>query len=145
MKKIGRFFAAAVLIVFTTFTACKKDENEEIIDIITSKTWKLGLTDLNTRTNPSGNNTYYAVLECEQDDTFTFKTDGTMVRTFGSKKCDGDTGTSKTINYSYNKETKELTIDGIKYTVAEENRSQLKYTLTTPATSGVSNKIYLLQ
>lgn len=145
MKKQSRVLAFSVLFLFVLVFACKKDENEEIIDIITSKAWKFGKTDLNTHTNPSGNNSYYAVLECEQDDTFTFKADGTMVRTFGAKKCDGDVGTSKTVNYSYNKESKELIIDDVKYTVAEENKSQLKYVLVTPATSGVSNKIYLLQ
>ncbi|WAC40092.1 hypothetical protein [Pedobacter sp. SL55] len=144
MKKIGQIFVVATLIIVASFIGCKKDENEEIIDVITSKTWKFGLTDLNTHTNPSGSNTYYAVLECEQDDTFTFKADGTLVRNFSTKKCEGDVGASKTVNYSYNKEIKELTIDGVKYSVVEENRSQLKYILTTPATSGVSNKIYLL-
>ena len=145
MKKQSKVLALSVLFLFALVSSCKKDENEEMIDIITSKAWKFGLTDLNTHTNPSGDNTYYAVLECEKDDTFTFKTDGTVVRVFGAKKCDGDTGTSKTLNYSFNKETKELAIDGVKYTVVEENKSQLKYVLVTPQASGVGNKIYLLQ
>lgn len=145
MKKQSRVLALSILFLFVLVFACKKDENEEMIDIITSKNWKFGLTDLNTHTNPSGNNTNYAVLDCEKDDTFTFKTDGTMVRVFGAKKCDGDTGTSKTVKYSFNKDTKELVIDGVKYTVVEENKSQLKYVLVTTAASGTSNIIYLLQ
>lgn len=145
MKKQSRVLALSVLFLFVLVLACKKDENEEMIDIITSKAWKFGLTDLNTHTNPSGNNAYYAVLECEKDDTFTFKADGTVVRVFGAKKCDDDTGTSKTLNYSFNKETKELVIDGVKFTVVEENKSQFKYVLVTTATSGASNRIYLLQ
>ncbi|MNJ92880.1 hypothetical protein D3C87_105540 [compost metagenome] len=145
MKKISQLFVFTILMVVTVFLACKKDENEELIEIITSKAWRFGLTDLNTRTNPSGTVTYFAVPECEQDDTFTFKTDGTMVRTFGAKKCEGNTATSKTVNYSFNKETKELIIDGIKYSVAEENKSQFKYVLTVPEATGFSNRIYLLQ
>ncbi|SOD14541.1 hypothetical protein [Pedobacter xixiisoli] len=145
MKKQSQVLVLSVLLLFTLAFACKKDENEEVIDIITSKSWKFGLTDLNTHTNPAGNNSYYAVLECEKDDTFTFKADGTMVRTFGAKKCDESKETSKIVNYSFNKDTRELTIDGVKYSVAEENKSQLKYILTTSGTTGVSNKIYLLQ
>lgn len=145
MKKKSQVLALFILLLLIIAFACKKDENEEIIDIITSKAWKFGLTDLNTHTNPAGNNSYYAVLECEKDDTFTFKTDGTMVRTFNSKKCDGDVGAFKTVNYSFNKDTRELTIDGVKYAVTEENKSQLKYVLVTPAATGANNRIYLLQ
>ncbi len=145
MKKTGALLAFATLILFTAFIGCKKDESEEVIDIITSKTWKFGLVDLNTSTNPGGANSYFPVPECEQDDTFTFKENGTMVRTFGSKKCDGSTETNETVNYSFNKETKELTIKGLKYTVVEENKTQFKYYIVVPNTTGFNNQIYLLQ
>lgn len=145
MKKTRQILVFATLLVFTTFLSCKKDENEETINIITSKAWKFGLTDLNKHTNPSGTPNYYPVLECEKDDTFTFKTDGTMVRTFGAKKCGDSKETSKTVNYSFDKDTRALTIDGVKYSVLEENKSQLKYVLATATTMGVSNEIYLLQ
>jgi hypothetical protein len=136
--------ATLTLIMFVF--ACKKDESEEIIDVLTSKTWRLGLKDLNTTTNPGGTaNTYYAVPECEQDDTFLFKTDGTLVINYGTKKCEGNAATTKTVNYNFNKQTKEITIDGQKFNVAEENKTQFKYVKVIPGTSGVSNVIYLLQ
>ena len=134
----------AVLLVFTAFVGCKKDESEEIIDVLTSKTWRYGLKDLNASTNPSGNNVLFAVPECEQDDTFTFRADGKMVRAYGSKKCDGNTATNKTVDYTFNKQTKELTIDGVKYTVVEENRTQFKYYQVVPNATGSNNIIYLL-
>ncbi|RZL36648.1 MAG: hypothetical protein EOO96_06590 [Pedobacter sp.] len=143
--KIGQFFVFAALLVFTTFFSCKKDESEEMIDVLTSKNWKFGLADLNVSTNPSGTNAYYAVLECEQDDVFTFRADGTMFRAYGSKKCNGSTDINKTVAYSFNKQTKELTIDGTKYTVLEENKSQFKYSITVSGTTGNSQLIYLLQ
>jgi hypothetical protein len=145
MKKIGQIFLFTALVLFTTFLGCKKDESEDMIDILTSKNWKFGLVDKNAATNPSGDNLYYAVLECEQDDTFTFRTDGTMLRAYGSKKCTGNDAVNKIVPYSFNKETRELSIDGVKYTVAEENKTQFKYFLVTPGTTGVNNTIYLLQ
>ena len=142
MIALKRFVALALmLLVF----ACKKDESEEIIEVLTSKTWKLGLKDLYTATNPSGASSYYAVPECEQDDTFLFKTDGTLVITYGTKKCDGNTATTKAVSYIFNKQTKELTIDGQKFNVTEENKTQFKYIKTVPGTSGTNNVIYLLQ
>lgn len=144
MKKIGQISAFALITFLTIFLSCKKDENEEIIDVLTSKTWKFGLKDLNVSTNPSGNNALYAVLECEQDDTFTFRADGKMVRAYGSKKCDGNTATNKTVDYTFNKQTKELTIDGLKYAVVEENKTQFKYYVVVPNATGSNNMIYLL-
>lgn len=145
MKKTGQIFVVAALVFVAAFAGCRKEESEEMIDVITSKTWKFGLTDLNKQTNPSGNNAYYAVLECEQDDTFTFKTDGTVLRAYGAKKCTGNDAANQTFSYSYNKATKELVMDGVKYTVVEENKTQFKYVQTMPNVSGVSNQIYLLQ
>ena len=145
MKKISQFLVFATLLVFTAFVGCKKDESEEMIDILTSKNWKFGTKDLNTATDPSGNNTEFTVPDCEKDDIFTFKTDGTMLRAYGAIKCDGNTATNKTVNYSFNKQTKELIIDGVKYTVAEENKTQFKYYAVVPNATGFSNVIYVLQ
>lgn len=135
---------ATLSLLFFLF-ACKKEESEEIIDVLTSKTWRLALKDLNTATNPNGTNAYYAVPECEQDDTFLFKADGTLLINHGTKKCNGNTAATKTVNYAFNQQTKELTIDGQKFNVVEENKTQLKYIKVVPGTSGTSNVIYLLQ
>lgn len=145
MKKHSRVLALSVLLVFALAFACKKDENEATIDIITSKAWKLGLKDLNPSTNPPAPYTYHAVDSCRFDDTFVFKTDGKLLVTFGSKKCSLDSGNNKTFDYSFNKETKELVISGVKYTVVEENKTQFKYVQVVPATSGTSKMVYLLQ
>lgn len=144
MKKISQFLVFTALLVFTAFVGCKKDESEEMIDILTSKTWRFGLKDLNTSTNPPGNNVLFAVTECEQDDTFTFRADGKMLRAYGAKKCDGNTAANKTVDYIFNKETKELTIDGVKYAVVEENKTQFKYYRVVPNATGSNNTIYLL-
>ena len=145
MRKQSRVLFLSVLFLFVLVLSCKKDESEEMIDVLTSKNWKFGLADLNVSTNPSGANAYYAVLECEQDDVFTFRADGTMFRAYGSKKCNGSTDINKTVAYSFNKQTRELTIDGTKYTVLEENKSQFKYAITVPGTTGNSQLIFLLQ
>jgi len=145
MKKQSQFLALSVLLLFALAFACKKDENEEMIDIITSKAWKLGTKDLNSATNPPAPYTYKAVDSCQFDDTFVFKTDGKLLVSFGSKKCSSDAGNNKTVPYSFNKETKELIIDGVKFTVVEENKTQFKYVQVVPSSSGTNSIIHLLQ
>jgi len=145
MKKINSVLKFSALAFLIVISACKKDESEEIIDILTSKTWKYGLEDINTSTNPSGTNVYYAVEECEQDNSFLFKTDGTLVITNGTKKCNDTETATTTLSYSYNKQTKELIIDGVKYKVVEENKTQFKYIAVVPSGTGYNNVIYLLQ
>lgn len=141
MKRTTQILALSVFLLFTLLFSCKKEEHEQMIDVLTSKTWKFGMKDLNASTNPSGTNFYFAVPECEQDDTFLFREDGTMIRNYGPKKCDGETTANKTVPFSFNKQTKELIIDGVKYKVVEENKTQFKYVLVTIT----GTAIYLLQ
>jgi len=49
-----------LLFAFFTLTNCKK-ENTSSSEILTAKTWKRALNDLNTSSNPSGSVIYYAV------------------------------------------------------------------------------------
>lgn len=145
MKKQSQFLALSVLLLLALAFACKKDENEEMIDVITSKAWKLGTKDLNSSTNPQAPYTYQAVDSCRFDDTYLFRADGKLLVTFGSKKCSLDSGNNKTLPYSFNKATKELVINDVKYTVIEENKTQFKYVQVVPSTSGTNSIIHLLQ
>jgi hypothetical protein len=131
------------LLLSALFLGCKKEESEQMINVITSKTWKYasGDQDKNKTTNPSGEIAYYEIKECEQDNTFQFREDGTLVITLGTKKCDDTEKNTKTLAYSFNSQSKELIIDNVKYTVVEENKTQFKYVLSNSS----AKVIYILQ
>lgn len=130
------------LVLFTfVFLSCKKNEDNASVSL-TSKTWKRTLVDKNTATNPSGSVMYYARQDCEKDDTFKFGEDAKLIINKGSSKCDASEAQTVTENYSFNATTKELVINGDKFTLAEISKTQLKYYTPLPPVSG--NAQYLL-
>ena len=133
-----------LLIMFFTLTNCKK-ETSSSAEILTTKIWKRSLTDMNPSSNPSGSVIYYAVQNCEKDDVFKFNTDGNLEINKNSDKCDPNETQNTTQNYSLNRTTKEFIINGIKYTLAEESNTQIKYYATVPLNSSFQNLIFLLQ
>jgi hypothetical protein len=138
-------FIIIIAIYLVAFSNCKKDD-EGSANTITSKTWKRGIVDLNPSTNPSGEVLYNAVRDCDQDDSFKFGTDGNLIINRNSVKCDDAELQSDTLTYTINRTTKELVIDGITYTLAEETSKQIKYYALVPSGGSFSGHlIFLLQ
>ncbi|WP_017259855.1 hypothetical protein [Pedobacter arcticus] len=120
----------SVLMFFAlAFLSCKKDNDK--VNFLTSKTWKLALVDKNTSTNPltnpAGRVVYYAIQDFEKDDTFKFGADGKLTINRGALKSSADQQQTEIQNYSFNSTTQELTINTGKYTLAEQSEKQLKY------------------
>ena len=139
-KELLPFIITAVFL----FTNCKKD-NSSSSDILISKSWKRALIDKNPSTNPSNNVVYYAVQNCEKDDTFKFNSDGKLLLNRNTNKCDQSETQNITQSYTINKEKKELVIDGTIYILAEETSSQIKYYSVMPSATGFQYQIFLLQ
>ena len=133
-----------ITLTLITFFACNKDENSSNT-IITSKTWKRALIDKNPSTNPQGVISYYAVLDCEKDDTFKFESSDNLVINRGTNKCETNESQNSTQTYTLNRANKELVINGTRFTLVEESSEQIKYYATLPMASGFSQVIYLLQ
>ena len=123
---------------------CKKD-NVDSASFLLDKSWKRGISDKNIYSNPSGRILYAAVSNCQQDDIYDFKPDGTLSITKGTERCNVVELASEVQTYSYNKRTKELTINGIKYKLAEESEDQIKYFAALPAESGSDYMVFLLE
>ena len=132
-----------VIVLLFVFSACK-EENEVSINI-TSKAWNLALTDKNSSSNPSGQIFYYAVLDCEKDDSYSFGTDGKLTINRGTIKCNNAELSTEIVNYTYSSTTKELIIKGVKYIVVDESAVQLKYYTVIPSNAGQSNLVYLFE
>lgn len=134
---LGYFF----LILLFAFSACKE---ENVLSInINHKAWNPVLIDKNSSSNPTGQILYYAVLDCEKDDSYRFGTDGKLTINRGTNKCNNAELSTEVVNYTYNSSNKELIIKGIKYVVADESVVQLKYYTAIPNASGIQYLIYL--
>jgi len=131
-------FALAVVLL----SSCKKDD--VTADILLSTTWKPGMQDKNPASGPHGSIRYSAVLTCQQDDTYRFDSKGKLTINQGTNKCSTDEPATKSLSYSYNRETKELIIDGIRYTVVEETEEQVKYYVPVAYATGSEYLVYLL-
>jgi hypothetical protein len=126
------------------FSSCKKSV-ENPIDILTSKTWKKGIIDKNPSTNPSGTVLYSAVRDCENDDTFQFGSDGNLIVNRGADKCDPNELVTVSEPYTLNRKENELIIKGVRFTLAEESSTQIKYYAQPGPGSGYQYVIFLLQ
>lgn len=125
------------------FIACSKDEPTVKVSL-TSKIWKPSSVDKNPLSSPNGQNIFSARQDCEKDDTYKFDTDGKLIINRGTLKCDNAEIATEVTNYTYNQSTKELTIKGVKYIIADES-VQLKYYASVPSTTGISYIIFLFE
>lgn len=145
MLPVKHFTSLVIMaLIVLMLSSCKKN-SESAPNLLTSKTWKFSLTDKNPATNPSGANAYYAVQNCEKDDTFKFGSDGKLEWFRNKDQCGINETPVVTRTYTYNHKTKELLIDGDKFILAEESKSQIKYYKPIARTNGFDNLIFLLQ
>lgn len=138
MKK----FNTLLLFLFILFFGCKNDGVEVKVSL-TSKMWTPALIDKNTSTNPSGQVLYKAFLNCEKDDTYSFGADGKLTINRGVNQCNSSEINKEILNYTYSANTKELVINGIKYTVVDESEVQLKYYTAIPNATSFQYLIFL--
>ena len=140
------------------FSGCAKEDNDENITIsLENTTWVATMTDENISTNPPGEfgmngvNQYYPWLECHMDDSFIFLKDRLSIND-NETACDNGIDLifdTKNQPYSYNAETKKLTVgsgdDVVVLDVYELNGDRLKLGLTVPTGTGFGHVVFLFR
>lgn len=157
-KNIKLKYAAYLSIATLLINGCSKDDNgENAIVSLENTTWVATMTDDNPSTNPfgefgmNGPNQYYPWSECHMDDSFIFLKDRLSINDNGTVCDDGLDLIFDTKNqlYSYNPETKKLTVgsgdDVAVLDVYELNKDRLKLGLSVPAPGGGNNVIFLFK
>jgi hypothetical protein len=144
-------YLALVVLIGLTLCSCKKDSKSSSNTLV-SKTWKRALVDKNPATNPASPSgtinssiVYYAVEDCEKDDTFKFDTDGNLTFKRNAEKCDPMEQSEEVQSYTIDRVKKELTINGVKYNLAEESKDQIKYYALLPSNNDPRFLVFLLQ
>ena len=133
-----------IVLLFVAFISCKKDDEKASVTL-TSRTWKRASVDRNTSTNPAINVLYYASQDFEKDDTFKFGTDGKLTINRGALKSSVDQQQIEVQNYTFVSATQQLTINGEKFTLAEQSKTQLKYYATLPNATGNQYLIFIFE
>jgi hypothetical protein len=115
-------FAAALLLVAQV--ACKKDDDKSPSEILTAGTW----TQSDYKEDSDGDGDIESTIEpCDKDDTFTFKTDGTLEYRVGALKC-APTDTDGDGTWALSADNKTLTIVqgiGLPLTIKEISNNRL--------------------
>lgn len=122
---------------------CNK-ENKTSANLLASKTWKIGVEDLNPSNGPTETYSFNIVRNCDKDDFLNFGLDSILIINRNENKCDQNEIQTETLTYSLDRTTGEFIIDGIKYTLVEETYSQVKYYRTVPKGSNLTHRIYFL-
>lgn len=133
-----------LFVIIFTLSGCKK-KSGDTADILNSKIWKKALTDKNPSTNPPGKILYNSVQNCEKDDTFKFESNGNLKVNRNANKCDQNELSEEIQTYTINRASKELVINGTKFTLAEESYDQLKYYAPLSSETGYSYIVNLLE
>jgi hypothetical protein len=136
------------LMVCFLILGCKKDKAKELdpLDILTSKTWKYSLVDKNPSSSGVDINIPFNVMaDCFKDNTFQFTKDGMVILNTGKVKCVDGEKEVITSTYTFNKETKELTVGGTKSIVLELTKNQFKYKAPVPHNTGYTYVLIILE
>ena len=127
MKKVKIVFAIAVVLVAV---ACKKDNKNSNMDLISSGSWKMTAFTVNPGYDYDGNGTIdtdiYSLYDaCEKDDYYSFHTDGKMEVNEGPTKCDASDPQAFTVEWQFANNGKAIIIDGEQMAIDELSSSKL--------------------
>jgi hypothetical protein len=150
MRKLTLLFLAISMAAFVS--SCKKEEsstpannnntgggsNLTKTEMLTAKKWKLvGLT-------VGGADFYSQFDDCDKDDTFEYKTDGTYIEDEGATKCDpSDPQVITTATWKFTDNETKLEADGVTATIKELTATKMVLEgdfLGSPAVSTFSNQ-----
>jgi len=113
-------FLAIVLGAVVLSTGCKKEETtvdppppaqKTKKELLSASLWKM--TGFTISAPSSGTEDYFATMkDCQKDDTWSYKTDGSYVRDEGPTKCYPSDPQSEQGSWSISGDEKKITIDG---------------------------------
>lgn len=114
----------SILALITLFSSCKKEDSKSKTELLTAGAWKIkanyGIVG-STKTD-----LMLTMEACEKDNTFTFKTDNTVVYDEGATKCDDDDAQTDNGTWSFTENETKLVIDGESATILSLTGSELK-------------------
>jgi len=137
MKKTHVLFTAIALMFCA---ACKKDNKNPNMDLITSGDWKIISVIANPPFDYDGDGIDDSEIfplydACEKDDYYTFKSNGILEVNAGSTKCDPQDPQIIPATWEFADNEKSIVIDGEKGTINELTSSNLRFTFAQPGES----------
>ena len=128
MKQLQTIIAIAVLVVCV---ACKKENKENRMDLVTSGSWRMIAFTINPGYDYDADGDIdtdiFAVTEaCVKDDIFFFKRDGAFEVDQGASKCDAMDPQTYTTDWEFSNNERSIIISGEEYDIEELSSTRLR-------------------
>lgn len=129
MKKLQIVIITSLLIFIL---ACKKDNKNSNMDIITNGSWVISSMTLDPPFDIDGDGTvdsdaYQTYDACEKDDYYTFRNNYRLEINSGSQKCDASDPQVYSVDWQFTDNDKGIMIDGENATIVELTSERLKF------------------
>jgi hypothetical protein len=126
-KSIAKLLPVA-LVLATSFSACKKDKDEEQAKsrttLLTQKDWFISKFEEKTN-NGAWVDDYPNFLACERDNKQTFRTNNTCVYDEGATKCNSADPQTDIVNWSFTDNETKILLDGESNTIDQLDENSL--------------------
>ena len=128
MKQLKTIITIGVLIACV---ACKKENKENRMDLLTSGSWKMIAFTIDPGYDYDGDGDIdtdlFAVTEaCVKDDIFSFKRNGAFEVDQGLTKCDANDPQLYTTDWEFTNNERSIVISGEEYDIEELSSTRLK-------------------
>ncbi|MFT3705462.1 MAG: DUF5004 domain-containing protein [Agriterribacter sp.] len=122
--KIKNIFLLLTVISIVSFSSCKKEDSKSKTELLTAAAWKI---KANYSIVGSTRTDLMPTMEaCEKDNTYTFKTDNTVIFDEGATKCDDDDDQTDTGTWSLTENETKLILNGETSSLLSLTGSELK-------------------
>jgi len=128
MKKIQTVIAISILVICV---ACKKDNKENRMNLITSGNWKMIAYTVNPGYDYDGDgdidtDIFIVTDECERDNLYLFKTTGALEINEGATKCDVTDPQVYAADWEFSNNERDILIAGGEFHIDELSSTRLK-------------------
>ncbi len=122
-------YALLIIVLSITLLSCSKDpvDDSSKRDALTTGTWKLtgAMTDYN-KDGIYEEDSYAIYADCEKDNFYTFKADGSGIMDAGPTKCYSSAPQTSTFSWSFNDKQTRLQFAGPDYEIEELTAATLR-------------------
>lgn len=137
-----------VSLLVLAISACKKNKQNDSPELaLENSTWLPSMTDVNPASTPNGNTLYYPWMQCNLNDSFTFRNGKIVAGNNASCNTKNQMAYYNDSLYTYHPEKKEIWLRYGQYThkllVLDFTKDHLKLAAVTSSLTGYNYIIYL--
>jgi len=124
-----------LIIGLSLLISCSKNASDDPAKLtaLTTGSWKLfSYTTDYQKDGFYEENSYALMGECNQDNFYTFQSDGNVIEDQGAIKCSGSDPQTRTLQWSFKEHQTQLLLGGTTYQIEDLSSTMLKLMATVP-------------